>query len=168
MECLKDSYSIATFGKVSGTGQSGRTTADNCHFMTIKFCFLQRLFTVMHVPVRSESLQPPNADRFAFFPTDTLTFTLPFLRTYSATDCRETAGQVNGFISTFIVMFCNFLNKFRNADIHRTAGNTGHVLAVQTACCFFFCHFGSIAECNFFKIMRTDSGLLFRNRHFCL
>ena len=141
MQCFKDSYIVTKFCQISCTGQTGRTGTDNCNFMTVFLCRSFRFDTVFFGPVSYETLQFTDGYRFAFDTTDTFSFTLCFLWTYTTTDCR-------------------------NIDAYRTSLNAFGIFTGQTSGSLFHSFFFVISKTYFIKVCCSYFRCLLSYRYF--
>ena len=80
---------VAALGKISCTGKSGRAGADNCNSVSVAFGFYGFFGAEGIVPIGNETLKATDSNGLSLDTSDTLGFTLRFLRTNSAADCGE-------------------------------------------------------------------------------
>ena len=166
MQCFKDSYIVTKFCQISCTGQTGRTGTDNCNFMTVFLCRSFRFDTVFFGPVSYKTLQFTDGYRFAFDTTDTFSFTLCFLWTYTTTDCRQCTGLSDYFVCFCKVTFLHFFNERRNIDTYRTSLNTFGIFTGQTSGSLFHSFFFVISKTYFIKVCCSYFRCLLSYRYF--
>ena len=89
MKSFKYGYIISGLCKITCAGKSGRTRTDNSNFMSVlNFC--SDWFNIMFQSIVSnESFQFTDRNSFTLLTTDTLSFTLRLLRTYTSADSRK-------------------------------------------------------------------------------
>ena len=166
MKCLKYSYIVTKFCKVSCTCKSGRARTDHSNFVSVLCLGTFWFDVILKSVICNESLQFSDRNCLAFDSADTFSFTLGFLWAYTSTDSRKCTGFTDYFISFFDISFFYFLDKCRDIDRYRTSLNTSCILTVKTSCSLFHSFFFIISKTNFFKVCSTYFWFLFSYRYF--
>ena len=91
------------------------------------------------------AFQPANRHRFPADRANTVLFTLVFLRTDAAADCREAVGLGNDAVSFVDLALLQRFDEVRDHDRNRAARRTRMIDAVQTTICLIDHLFLSIA-----------------------
>ena len=105
MKCFKYSYIVTRFCKITCTGKSGRTGTNNCNFVSVLHFCASRFDVMLQSVISNKSFQFTDGNSFALLTTDTLSFTLGLLRTYTTTDSRKCGRKSDYFVSFFHCFF---------------------------------------------------------------
>ena len=166
MKCFKYSYIIAKLCKVACTGKSRRTRTDNGNFVSVLHFCASRFDVMLQSVISNKSFQFTDGNSFTLLTTDTLSFTLGLLRTYTTTDSRKCGRKSDYFVSFFHVAFFDMFDESRDIDRYRTSLYAFRLLAAQTSLSFFHCFFLIISKTNLFKVCCTYLRILFSYRYF--
>jgi len=166
MERFEYCHVIPHLCKITCTGQTRRTRADDSNLVPILLFCSYRLNIMLQSVIRNKSLQFTNRNRLSFDTTDTFSLTLCLLRTDTSTDCRKRGRQTDGLICALEISFFYLFDECRNIDRYRTSLNTLCILTINAACRFFHCFFCIISKTYFFKVCRSFFRILFPNRYF--
>ena len=166
MKCFEYSYIVTRFCKITCTGKSGRTGTDNCNFVSVLHFCASRFDVMLQSVISNKSFQFTDGNSFTLLTTDTLSFTLGFLRTYTTTDSRKCRRKSDYFVSFFHVAFFDMFDESRDIDRYRTSLYAFRFLAAQTSLSFFHCFFLIISKTNLFKVCCTYLRILFSYRYF--
>jgi len=174
MECLENGDLVTQLGQVAGTGQAGRTGADDRHLAAVgtgpQHRAGARLLGVRldlgHMPVGREPLEPADADGLALLAADAQCLALRLLRTDAAADGRQAVRLDDLLVGALEIALGQQHDELGNGDIDRAARDTGAVLAVQAAGRLLDGLLLIVAERDFGEILVADFRLLLRHRHF--
>ena len=89
MKSFENRYLVAHLCQIASTSQTCRAGSHNSHLMTFFLSCYLGYKTILSGPVCNKALQLSNGNRLALDTTDTLSFTLAFLRTYPSADSRK-------------------------------------------------------------------------------
>ena len=167
MECFVNGNIITQFAEVACAGQGRRAGTNDCHFVAVgSGNFRIGQVFLAHMIVSDKALQTADADALAVLAADALTFALFLLRADTAADSGKAVGGGDDLISGIKITFCNFCDKLRNADLNRASGTAQRILTIQASLSLVDCHFSSISECNFIKVLSTNNWILLWHRIF--
>ena len=134
MECLKYGNVESLLDQFSGTGQTCRTAADNCHAFSVGFFDFRDFHQIVFPFVIScEPFKVADCDRVAFFSENATDFTLFLLRADTSAYRGKRIGLFQLLCSTNKVTFGNKADELRNFHIHRATRDTKRFFTLQAA-----------------------------------
>ena len=166
MQRFKNGNLIAHLCQISRTGQSCRAGTDNSNLLALFLLCAFRFDVVFPCPVGYVTLQLTDGNRLPFNASDTFSFTLAFLRAYTAAYGRKRGSLTDNLISRLDIPFPYLFDKAGDVDGYRTAFDTLGILAVNASCSFFHSLFFIISKAHLFKIGSPHLCILFSYRHF--
>ena len=167
MEGLEDGDLVALLGKVASAGQARRASADDGYLVAVGFRFYNLVLAVLHIPVSRKALQTADGNRLALDAAHALGFTLGLLRTYTAADCRQRTGLLDGSAGVGEFVLGDQLDKFRDLHVDWAAADAGHMFAVEAALCFLYRHLFGVSVRNFLKVSGSYFWVLLRHGELC-
>ena len=163
MQSLKNGDLIALLGQVAGAGQACGAGANHGNLGSVGFHLLGHGVYVFPIPVGNKTLQAANRHWLALDTTDALALTLGLLGADTAGQSGQRVGGGDDFIGSLEIALLYLLDKFGDADVDRAALHTFGILAAQAALGFLHCHFGGVAQSDFFEVMGTNLRVLLRH-----
>lgn len=151
---------VALLGKVRGAGETGRTGAHHGDLYAVGRGLLWHGVHMLPVPVRHKPLQAANGHGFALDAPNALAFALALLGADPAADGGQAVGGGDDAEGLIKLALRHLGNKIRDMYIHRAAGDTLRVLAVQAALCLIDGNLRSIAQGHLVKVLVPDVRLL--------
>ena len=145
-------------GQVAGAGQAGGAGADDRHAMAVGGGSGRLLGGVGVVPVGHKPLQAADADGLALDAPDALALALGLLGADAAADGREGAVLGHDLIGGLKVALGHLGDEIGDVDLHRAAGDAGHVLAVEAALGLVNGLLPGVAQGDLLEIARADHG----------
>ena len=165
MQCFENGHIISQLCQISGTGKTSRAGTDHSYLLTVLLCCGSGLDAILSCPVSHKTLQLTDGDRISLKATDTFSFTLAFLRAYTAADSGKGAGFTDNTISLFNVAVLHLFNELWNLDCYGAALYTLCIFTVNAAGSLFHCFFFVISETNLFEIGSTFLRILLSDRN---
>ena len=164
MQRLEDRHIIAFLRQITGTRETGRTSADDSDFLRIG-CALDRLDLLVlgKLAVSHEAFEAADGDGFPALREDAVFLALIFLRADAAADGRQCIRLLDRCDGTVEVALLDLADERR--DVYRDRASLAALrhLAVQAALSLGHCRFLIVAQSDFVKIVGTDFRVLYRH-----
>ena len=160
VQSLKHGDFISPPGQVTGAGETGGTGTNNSNLMAVRGRLLGLLRGVGIVPVGNKPLQAANAYALMLDATDALALALGLLGADASADGGQGAVLGNNLVGGLKVALRYLGNELGDTNLHRTAGDTGHVLAVEAALGLVDSLLLGVAKGHLLEVARTDDRVL--------
>ena len=134
--------------------------------MAVLFGGLWGLGAVFIVVVGNKPFQTPDADRLALDAADTFALALALLGADPSADGGEGRGKADDLVGALKIPFGDLFDEIGDLDVHRAAGDTGHIFAVKTALRLVDRHLGGIAQRHLVEVVVADVRVLGGHRVF--
>ena len=147
-------------GQVAGAGQAGGAGADDRNLVAIGGGLHRLLGGVGVVPVGYEPLQTADAHALVLNAPHTFALALCFLGADPAAHGGQGAVGGDDLIGGLEVALRHLGDKLGDMNLHRAAGDAGHVLTVETPLGLVNRLLFGVAQGHLFKIAGPDHGVL--------
>ena len=166
MERLKNRHGVPALREVARAGEPCGARTDNRDLVPVRLRLFRRCLHIRVVPVGDKALQSADGDRLSLDTAHAFALALVLLRADAPADGRQRGGLRDDLIGGGKITRRYLLDKVRDADPHRAAGDAGARLAVQAALCLLYGSLGRVAERDLPEVVRTHLGRLCRHRMF--
>ena len=161
---LVDRDGVAALREVARAGKSRGAGTDDGDLVSVRRGTRGSCRDVFVMPIGDEPFEPTDPDGLALDPADALGFALGLLRADASADGGKRGRGGDDLVRPLEIALPHLFDKGGDADVHGTARDAGHILAVEAAGGFVEGGRLVVAEGDFPEITGADRGVLHRHR----